>query len=126
MPEGIMADLAWFSALFIVFCSELEKEEEEKKKMMIFNFFKCRCHDFYKAELKSEIRRVVDIYFVDFWHCLHVHSPLPTCIVLSKYFNHPHPYIEIATAISDSDIATLSLVHTHLDKHTSIPGRLLS
>ena len=23
-------------------------------------------------------------------------------IVLSKHFNHPHPYIEIATAISDS------------------------
>ena len=32
-------------------------------------------------------------------HKPHAFSPLP--IVLSKHFNHPHPYIEIATAISD-------------------------
>ena len=28
-------------------------------------------------------------------------SFLPLPIVLSKHFNHPHPYIEIATLISD-------------------------
>ena len=40
-----------------------------------------------------------DLHFVDIEHS-YVLSPLP--IVLSKHFNHPHPYIEIATAISDN------------------------
>ena len=40
----------------------------------------------------------IDIHFVDL-EVSYVLSPLP--IVLSKHFNHPHPYIEIATAISD-------------------------
>ena len=38
----------------------------------------------------------IDIHFELSYDVL---SPLP--IVLSKHFNHPHPYIEIATAISD-------------------------
>ena len=41
----------------------------------------------------------IDIHFVDIEINYDVLSPLP--IVLSKHFNHPHPYIEIATAISD-------------------------
>ena len=44
----------------------------------------------------------IDIHFVDIELSYDVLSPLP--IVLSKHFNHPHPYIEIATAISDSKI----------------------
>ena len=40
----------------------------------------------------------IDIHFVDTELSYDVLSPLP--IVLSKHFNHPHPYIEIATAIS--------------------------
>ena len=45
----------------------------------------------------------IDIHFVDIELSYDVLSPLPT--LLSKHFNHPHPYIEIATAISDT--------HTH-------------
>ena len=41
----------------------------------------------------------VDIHFVVFNQSFHALSSLP--IVLSKHFNHPHPYVEIATAISD-------------------------
>ena len=41
----------------------------------------------------------IDIHFVVIELSYDVLSPLP--IVLSKHFNHPHPYIEIATAISD-------------------------
>ena len=44
----------------------------------------------------------IDIHFVDIELSYDVLSPLP--IVLSKHFNHPHPYIEIATAISDVGI----------------------
>ena len=40
----------------------------------------------------------IDIHFVDIELSYDVLSPLPT--LLSKHFNHPHPYIEIATAIS--------------------------
>ena len=43
----------------------------------------------------------IDIHFVDIELSYDVLSPLPT--LLSKHFNHPHPYIEIATAISDTD-----------------------
>ena len=46
----------------------------------------------------------IDIHFVDIELSYDVLSPLPT--LLSKHFNHPHPYIEIATAISDIEIAT--------------------
>ena len=41
----------------------------------------------------------IDIHFVDIELSYDVLSPLP--IVLSKHFNHSHPYIEIATAITD-------------------------
>ena len=49
----------------------------------------------------------IDIHFVDIELSYDVLSPLP--IVLSKHFNHPHPYIEIATAISDLFIKNLHL-----------------
>ena len=42
----------------------------------------------------------IDIHFVDIELSYDVLSPLP--IVLSKHFNHPHPYIEITTMISDT------------------------
>ena len=41
----------------------------------------------------------IDIHFVDIELSYDVLSTLP--IVLSKHFNNSHPYIEIATAISD-------------------------
>ena len=76
--------------------------------MTIFDFFKVRFLGFYKAERKSEdiiylysggSGLSIDIHFVDIELSYDVLSPLPT--LLSKHFNHPHPYIEIATAISD-------------------------
>ena len=50
----------------------------------------------------------IDIHFVAIELSYEVLSPLP--IVLSKHFNHPHPYIEIATAISDG-VTTASRAH---------------
>ena len=50
----------------------------------------------------------IDIHFVDIELSYDVHSPLP--IVLSKHFNHPHPYIEIATAISDKFLLLVSVL----------------
>ena len=47
----------------------------------------------------------IDIHFVDIELSYDVLSPLP--IVLSKHFNHPHPYIEIATAISDNVVSMI-------------------
>ena len=82
-----------------------EKKKKERKKMTIFDFFKFRFLGFYKAERKSEDIFVlggsglsVHIHFVDLGLSYDVLSPFP--IVLSKHFNHPHPCIEIATAIS--------------------------
>ena len=91
-------------------------EEEERrsrirrKKMTIFDFFKIRLLSFCTAELKSEdifvLRRVRAFSGYSFcWlnpqtTCAYASLPLP--IVLSKHFNHPHSYIEIATAISDN------------------------
>ena len=86
---------------------EEEERRRRRKKMTIFDFFKIRLLSFCTAELKSEdifvLRRVRAFsgYSICWLNpqttCL---SPLP--IVLSKHFNHPHPYIEIATAISDN------------------------
>ena len=43
-----------------------------------------------------------DIHFVDKELSYDVLSPLPIqYCTMSKHFNHPHPYIEIATTISD-------------------------
>ena len=50
----------------------------------------------------------IDIHFVDIELSYDVLSPLP--IVLSKHFNHPHPYIEIATAISDNAFCNFVLL----------------
>ena len=47
----------------------------------------------------------IDIHFVDIELSYDVLSPLPT--LLSKHFNHPHPYIEIATPISDTYVCTI-------------------
>ena len=51
----------------------------------------------------------IDIHFVDIELSYDILSPLP--IVLSKHFNHPHPYIEIATAISDN-LSPCQSLHT--------------
>ena len=82
--------------------------------MTIFDFFKIRFLGFYKPELKSEdifnsggSGLSEDIHFVGFRLSFHALSPLP--IVLSKHFNHPHPYIEIATTISDNNV-----LHVHI------------
>ena len=84
------------------FCARVSftGEEERRKKMKIFNFFKIRFLGFFKNQrtyLYSGGSGVSeDIGFRLSFHAL---SPLP--IVLSKHFNHLHPYIEITTAISD-------------------------
>ena len=82
---------------------EEEEERRRRKKMTILDFFKIRLLSFCTAELKSEdvfvLRRVRAFSGYSFCCKPHAFSPLP--IVLSKHFNHPHPYIEIATAISD-------------------------
>ena len=81
----------------------LTGEEEERKKNDFFLFL-------FSASIKqSRNQRTylysggsglsIDIHFVDIQLSYDVLSPLH--IVLSKHFNHPHPYIEIATAISD-------------------------
>ena len=79
--------------------------------MKIFDFFKICFLGFYKPERKSEdvfvLRRVRAFTFVGFNLSCHALSPLP--IVLSKHFNHPHPYIEIATVISD-------YIHPYIDR----------
>ena len=138
--EEIMSDLAWFSALLILFCSSpgilrqpqhlarereifgylfgpyrpygsrvslIGDEEEIKKEKDDFRFFS---KFVFSASIKlSGNQRTylysggsglsIDIHFVDIELSYDVLSPL--AIVLSKHFNHPHPYIEIATAISD-------------------------
>ena len=82
-------------------------EKKERRKMTIFDFSKF----VFSASIKlSGNQRTylysggsglsIDIHFVDIELSYDVLSPLP--IVLSKHFNHPHPYIEIATAISDT------------------------
>ena len=87
--------------------SLIGEEERKKERMTIFDFFRIRFLSFYKAERKSEYSGgsglSIDIHFVDIELSYDVLSPLP--IVLSKHFNHPHPYIEIATAISDVTIS---------------------
>ena len=79
-----------------------EEEEEERKKMTIFNFFKIRLLSFCTAELKSEdifvLRRVRAFSGYSFCWL----NPQTTC--LFTLAQHPHPYIEIATAISDKVI----------------------
>ena len=65
----------------------------------------------------------IDIHFVDIELSYDVLSPLP--IVLSKHFNHPYPYIEIATAISDKGLVGspyASCVHAEI---SAWPIRLL-
>ena len=85
--------------------ASLEKKKEERRK---------KEDDFFKFVFSASIKLSgnqrtylysggsglsIVIHFVDIELSYDVLSPLP--IVLSKHFNHPHPYIEIATAISD-------------------------
>ena len=83
--------------------ASLEKKKE-RKTILIFSEF------FFSASIKlSGNQRTylysggsglsIGIHFIDIELSYDVLSPLP--IVLSKHFNHPHPYIEIATAISN-------------------------
>ena len=81
-----------------------KKKKKENDNSDDFRFFKIRFLGFYKAELESKdtfvLRRVRAFHFVDLEVSYDVLSPLP--ILLSKHFNNPHPYIEIATVISDT------------------------
>ena len=81
-----------------------KKENKKKERFSIFSKF------VFSASIKlSGNQRIylysggsglsIDIHCVDIELSYDVLSPLPT--LLSKHFNHPHPYIEIATAISD-------------------------
>ena len=74
---------------------EEEEEERRRKKKENDDFFKIRYLSFCTAELKSE-----DIFVL---RRVRAFSGYSFCWLnlLSKHFNHPHPYIEIATAISD-------------------------
>ena len=101
-----------------------EEERRRRKKMTIFDFFKILFLGFYKAELESASIKLswnqrtylysvgsglsIDIHSVDLEVSYDVISPLP--IALSKHFNHLHPYIEIATAISD---VSINLIEHH-------------
>ena len=87
--------------------ASLEKKKKKKKKEERFSIFS---EFVFSACIKlSGNQRTylysggsglsIDIHFVDIELSYDVLSPLP--IVLSKHFNHPHPYIENATAISD-------------------------
>ena len=89
--------------------ASLEKKKE-RKKMTIFDFFKF----VFSASIKlSGNQRTclysggsglsIDIRLVDIELSYDVLSPLP--IVLSKHFKHPHPYTEIAVAISEIAVA---------------------
>ena len=61
----------------------------------------------------------IDIHFVDIELSYDVLSPLPT--LLSKHFNHPHPYIEIATAISDTTARNPTTVPIDTPCNANIP-----
>ena len=142
--EEIMADLAWFSALLILFCSSpgilrqpqhlareretfgylfcprtpygsrvslIGEEERKKKENDDFRFFQ----NSFSRKLSGNQRTYlysggsglsIDIHFVDIELSYDVLSPLP--IVLSKHFNHPHPYIEITTLISDTYVCIIT------------------
>ena len=94
--------------LMVLELASLEKKKKERKlRFSIFSKF------VFSASIKlSGNQRTylysggsglsIDIHFVDIELSYDVLSPLP--IVLSKHFNHPHPYIEIATAISDTEL----------------------
>ena len=80
-----------------------EEERRRRKKMTIFDFFKIRLLSFCTAELKSKdifvLRRVRAFSGYSFCWL----NPQTTCLFTLayctvKHFNHPHPYIEIATA----------------------------
>ena len=65
----------------------------------------------------------IGIRSVDLEVSYDVLSPLP--IVLSKHFNHPHPYIEIATAISDIMACCKKVCACHVSQQKSIDVHLL-
>ena len=67
---------------------------------LIHDILHCTVHGNQRTHLHSGGSGLsIDIHFVGLELSYAVLSPLP--IVLSKHFNHPHPYIEITTAISD-------------------------
>ena len=83
--------------------ASLEKKKKKKERFSIFSKF------VFSASIKLGGNQrtylysggsglSIDIHFVDIELSYDVLSPLPT--LLSKHFNHP--YIEIATAISDT------------------------
>ena len=91
------------------FCSYLHWRRR-RKKVTIFNFSKF----VFLASIKLSWNQrtylysggsglSIDFHFVDLELSYDVLSPLP--IVLSKHFNHPHPYIEVTTR---------SLIHNQL------------
>ena len=88
-----MADLAWFSGLFLLFCSS--------PGLLIQPPFLTRKKETFGEDIFVlwRVRAFHRYPFVDLEVSYDVLSPLP--IVLSKHFNHPHPYIEFATVISD-------------------------
>ena len=82
-----------------------KKKKKERRRLSIFSKF------VFSASIKLNGNQrtflysgrsglSIDIHFVDIELSYDVLSPLS--IVLSKHFNHSHPYIEIATGISDT------------------------
>ena len=78
-----------------------KKKEERKRRFSIFSKL------FFLASTKLSGNQRTHLYSGGSGLSINIHfelsydvlSPLP--VVLSKHFNHPHPYIEIATTISD-------------------------
>ena len=94
--------------------ASLKKKKKKKKKKKEDDDFRFFSKFVFSASIKlSGNQRTylysggsglsIDIHFVDIELGYDVLSPLPT--LLSKHFNQPHPYIEIATAISDKSVS---------------------
>ena len=82
-----------------------ERKKERKRRFSIFSEFVFSACIKLSGNQRTYLYSggsglFIDIHFVDIELSYDVFSPLP--IVLSKHFNHPHPYIEITTVISDT------------------------
>ena len=107
--------------LTVLELASLEKTKKKKEERKLrFSFFSSKFVFLASIKLSWNQRTYlysggsglsIDIHFVDLEDVL---SPLP--IVLSKHFNHPHPYIEISTVISDISESLGMVYVSHLWK----------
>ena len=101
--------------------ASLEKKKKKKERKKENDDFR---NSFSRLVWKSEdifvLRRVRAFHFVDIELSYDILSPLP--IVLSKHFNHPHPYIEITTVISDNTPEFLLATNAIVSRITPCPN----